>query len=367
MTDLAVEQEFDLKAYLKDLSTIPLIDNTYRPATLTLVPGSINKKEAIETAKSIGTDAILFERQADKAPYEFYPMLVDQPYEWRFSRFGRTAATLSNRTFVYDELVDPKEACISSRLQAGLIMHTFQPGVKFPVRLRSPEVVYQTMTGEELAATAAVVGRFHASYVANFLVIGMKAFFTLGMVDPGSDNIDPLGKLSPSASAAVTVAHSRTWATKCHLWTAYYDFMSVLFGMKRSTMNQRRMLYDQFTTTESFEDLKITIGGSIVSGYLAGTGRYTPAVKRTNFHSFVAELLVIGGACLDTDLQEIRLTDFGNKVAETFAALDDQDMMLKWYDPSVCMPPNIPADRATYVDEWLLEYFTTMKAIADKL
>ncbi|MNU41408.1 hypothetical protein D3C71_301370 [compost metagenome] len=342
------EKEFDLSKYLEGFYAIESVEDEVGEIVV-LNPSDDRSRFAGE---GLNISSLLSRKHASGIPDAMYPIMFTEAYARpNRDRYAKVVRAMKKGAVRYDEGIfdRPPGAVLDCRHILAFIMKSH--GVEsLPTRFFG-EKEFSLRTTQELLDGVEVCSDFHATFVQNFMVLGVPFYRTAGLVRED----DGFGELLKEE----TRRKYRVMPTG-RVWVSYHRYLDVIYAFAHSTEDERKALFASMISAESAEGINVSLGGRIRDNFYHGTGKYPPMSLR--YAGELALQLVKHGVVRPLlESETLEFTDGGRKLIEILPeSCDDPDRYGHFHD-FFMTPPAMPLKEAARVEAWLMDYFTTLK------
>jgi hypothetical protein len=379
------DQEFDLDAYMTSKQKLDF-DPELGRGTITFIPGDPpaggNALLVDDRGRDVfAVDAILDDIALDGAPPELYPLIPPVVFRWcnipdRLR--SEIALKLRNSRVVYDE-THPKAAAATERNRAWsrvvlwYLTTTLAGNVPIEARLADDNGAFQTLMADDLIKPSdKAVMSLRNAYITNFSVIGMRIVNT--HMPAERPNLGPLiASMKPNVAGFLRDFRKsipfprhllgRPAPKSNDLWAVHANWLTILFAFGRSTEAQRAVLFNELLTADRHGSIMVSLGDNIISGTFVHPSR-GQVLRDRQCGGFILEMIVRGLVAVDLEARTVRLTAEGANLLATMATLEDSFRYWEFIDrhDDTVDPDSLPS-----AHEWIMEFFNSMKTIADKV
>lgn len=342
------EKEFDLSKYLERFYAVAPVEDQAEEL-LVLNPSDDRTRFSGE---GLNIQSLLSRKHASGIPDAFYPIMFRETYSSpNREKYVKVVRAMKTGAVRYDEGIfdNPPGAVLDCRHILAFIMKS-QGVESLPTRFFG-EKEFSLRTTQELLDGVEVCSDFHATFVQNFMVLGVPFYRAAGLVRED----DGFGELLKEE----TRRKYRVMPTG-RVWVSYHRYLDVIYAFAHSTEDERKALFASMISAESAEGINVSLGGMIRDNFYHGTGKYPPMSLR--YAGELALQLVKHGVVRPLlESETLEFTDGGRKLIEILPeSCDDPDKYGHFHDFSMT-PPAMPLKEAARVEAWLMDYFTTLK------
>lgn len=342
------EKEFDLSKYLEGFYAIEPIEDEVGEV-IVLNPSDDRTRFMGE---GMNISSLLSRKHAFGIPDAMYPIMFTEAYARpNRDRYAKVVRAMKKGAVRYDEGIfdRPPGAVLDCRHILAFIMKSH--GVEsLPTRFFG-EKEFSLRTTKELLDDLEVASDFHATFVQNFMVLGVPFYRAAGLVTEDGG----FGELLKEE----TRRRYRMMPTG-RVWVSYHRYLDVIFAFAHSTEEERKALFAGMISADSPEDIDVSLGGVIRENVYHGTGKYPPMSLRYA-GDLALQLVKHGVVRAVLERETLEFTAAGLKLIEILPeSCDDPDRYGHFHDFSMT-PPAMPLKEAARVEAWLMDYFTTLK------
>jgi hypothetical protein len=378
------DQEFDLDAYMTSKQKLDF-DPELGRGTITFIPGDPpaggNALLVDDRGRDVfAVDAILDDIALDGAPPELYPLIPPVVFRWcnipdRLR--SEIALKLRNSRVVYDE-THPKAAAATerdrawSRVVMWYLATTLAGNVPIEAHLvEDKDTVTKVMADDLIRPSDKAVMSLRNAFITNFSVIGMRIVNAHMPADrpelvPFIDSVKPkVARFLRDLRKSIPFPRhlpGRPTPKSNDLWAIHPNWLTILFAFGRSTEAQRAVLFNELLTARHGSIL-VSLGDNIISDTFVHPRR-GQVLRNRRTGRFILEMIVRGFVAVDLKARTVRLTAEGTNLLANMAPIEDSFRYWEFIDrhDDTVDPDSLPS-----AHEWIMEFFNSMKTIADKV